>query len=450
MKKRLFLPGVLAVLLMLSQMSMMAQTRERSEVPEEYTWRLEDLYASDEAWRAEKERLEGEMDKVLQFKGALANSPADLLACMQFNSQFSKEFSRLYSYAFMKSDQDTRNSKYLAIKQEMQQMATDYRTKRSFIDPELVAMDKATIEKFMAEKPELKEYRMYLFDLQRKKEHRLSEKEEKILAEAGLMAPSASNIYNVFSNAELPYPEIELGDGSKVTLNQAGYGRYRASTNREDREAVFDAFWDTFNRFRGTFGVQLYSNVKSDMFYARARNYESSLESALDVNNIPTDVYLALIENVSNNLDYFHRYLELKKRMLGVDTLKYSDIYAPAVKGVDLQYSVEEAHKLVLEAVKPLGDDYYNAVKESFEKRWIDMYPTPGKRSGAYSAGDAYDVHPYILMNYNGHNIMMSAPWRTKSATPCTVCSPTEPSRTRGQITRFLWQKLPQPSMKLF
>jgi oligoendopeptidase F len=402
MKKRLFLPGVLAVLLMLSQMSMMAQTRERSEVPEEYTWRLEDLYASDEAWRAEKERLEGEMDKVLQFKGALANSPADLLACMQFNSQFSKEFSRLYSYAFMKSDQDTRNSKYLAIKQEMQQMATDYRTKRSFIDPELVAMDKATIEKFMAEKPELKEYRMYLFDLQRKKEHRLSEKEEKILAEAGLMAPSASNIYNVFSNAELPYPEIELGDGSKVTLNQAGYGRYRASTNREDREAVFDAFWDTFNRFRGTFGVQLYSNVKSDMFYARARNYESSLESALDVNNIPTDVYLALIENVSNNLDYFHRYLELKKRMLGVDTLKYSDIYAPAVKGVDLQYSVEEAHKLVLEAVKPLGDDYYNAVKESFEKRWIDMYPTPGKRSGAYSAGDAYDVHPYILMNYNG------------------------------------------------
>jgi oligoendopeptidase F len=231
-------------------------------------------------------------------------------------------------------------------------------------------MDKATIEKFMAEKPELKEYRMYLFDLQRKKEHRLSEKEEKILAEAGLMAPSASNIYNVFSNAELPYPEIELGDGSKVTLNQAGYGRYRASTNREDREAVFDAFWDTFNRFRGTFGVQLYSNVKSDMFYARARNYESSLESALDVNNIPTDVY--------------------------------SDIYAPAVKGVDLQYSVEEAHKLVLEAVKPLGDDYYNAVKESFEKRWIDMYPTPGKRSGAYSAGDAYDVHPYILMNYNG------------------------------------------------
>jgi oligoendopeptidase F len=387
---------------MVSQMSIIAQTRERSEIPENHTWRLEDLYASDAAWRAEKERLAGEMDKVLQFKGTLANSAADLLACLQFNSLFSKEFTRLYSFAFMKSDQDTRDSDYLAMKQEVQQMATDFQTRASYIEPELLEMDKATIEKFMAEKPELNEYQMYLLDLQRKKEHRLSEKEEKILAEAGLMAPSASNIYNVFSNAEMPYPEIKLSDGTEVTLNQAGYGRYRASASREDREAVFDAFWDTFNRFRGTFGEQLYANVKKNMFYARTRNYESSLERALDENNIPKEVYLSLIENVNNNLDYFHRYLELKKSMLGVDTLKYSDIYAPVVAGVDLQYSVEEAQKLVLEAVKPLGNDYYNAVKESFEGRWIDMYPTSGKRSGAYSAGDAYDVHPYILMNYNG------------------------------------------------
>jgi oligoendopeptidase F len=402
MNKRMFLLIVLAALFMVSQMSIIAQTRERSEIPENHTWRLEDLYASDAAWRAEKERLAGEMDKVLQFKGTLANSAADLLACLQFNSLFSKEFTRLYSFAFMKSDQDTRDSDYLAMKQEVQQMATDFQTRASYIEPELLEMDKATIEKFMAEKPELNEYQMYLLDLQRKKEHRLSEKEEKILAEAGLMAPSASNIYNVFSNAEMPYPEIKLSDGTEVTLNQAGYGRYRASASREDREAVFDAFWDTFNRFRGTFGEQLYANVKKNMFYARTRNYESSLERALDENNIPKEVYLSLIENVNNNLDYFHRYLELKKSMLGVDTLKYSDIYAPVVAGVDLQYSVEEAQKLVLEAVKPLGNDYYNAVKESFEGRWIDMYPTSGKRSGAYSAGDAYDVHPYILMNYNG------------------------------------------------
>ncbi|MHC4265990.1 MAG: M3 family oligoendopeptidase, partial [Planctomycetota bacterium] len=169
-----------------------------------------------------------------------------------------------------------------------------------------------------------------------------------------------------------------------------------------DREAVFQAFWETFNKFKGTFGTQLYANVKTDMFYARTRNYDSSLHSALDNNNIPIEVYLALIENVHKNLDTFHRYLNLKKRMLGVDQLKYSDVYAPVVKGIDLQYSFDEAKQLVLDSAEPLGTDYTTIVKKAFDDRWIDVYPTPGKRAGAYSNGSVYDVHPYILMNYNG------------------------------------------------
>jgi len=234
------------------------------------------------------------------------------------------------------------------------------------------------------------------------KPHTLSEKEEKILAEASLLADGPSSIYGVFSNAEMPYPEIKLSDGTTTTLTKAEYSRYRAAPNRADREAVFGAFWGALDKFKGTFGTQLYANVKKNMFYARTRGYESSLHSALDKDNIPTQVYLALIENVTNNLDSFHRYLRLRKRMLGVETLEYSDAYAPVVKGIDLKYTYDQARKLVLDAVAPLGADYQRVVAKAFDERWLDVYPSPGKRAGAYSSGDAYDVHPYILLNYNG------------------------------------------------
>jgi oligoendopeptidase F len=307
----------------------------------------------------------------------------------------------LYSYASMKSDEDTRNSEYLGMKQEMQQLGTDYSSKSAFIMPEIAKMDKEQVDAFIEEQPGLKVYKMPLYDVLRMKAHTLSEKEEKILAEAGLLADGPSTIYGIFSNAELPYPEIELSDGTMATLTKAGYSRYRASTNRTDRQAVFEAFWGAFDKFKGTFGTQLYANVKKNMFYARTRNYESTLHLALDRNNIPTQVYLALIENVTNNLDSFHRYLNLKKRMLDVETLKYSDIYAPVVEGIDLKYTFDEAKELVLDAMRPLGADYCRVVAEAFDKRWIDVYATPGKRSGAYSNGSAYDVHPYILLNYN-------------------------------------------------
>ncbi len=384
-----------------SQAQVLGQTRERAEVPEQYKWKLEDLYASDQAWNEAKQKRVSQFDDVTKYQGKLAGSASELLACLEFDSRVSKEFGRLYSYASMKSDQDTRNSKYLAMKQEMQQLSTDYNSKAAFITPEIAGMDIETIDRFIEQESGLKIYKMVLYDIQRKKAHTLSEKEEKILAEAGLLADGPSTIYSIFSNAELPYPEITLSDGTTAKLTKAGYSLYRASPNREDREAVFQAFWDTFTKFKGTFGTQLYANVKKDMFYARTRGYESSLHSALDENNIPTEVYLALIENVTNNLDSFHRFLNLKKRMLGVETLKYSDVYAPVVKGIDLKYTFDEAKKLVLDSVKPLGSSYGRIVEKAFEERWIDVYPTPGKRAGAYSNGSAYDVHPYILLNYN-------------------------------------------------
>jgi len=393
---------LLTSLLLILRTATAVQSRERSEVPIEHTWNLRDLYPSDEAWNKAKEKLAARFDDVLRYKGKLASSPAELLACLDFNSRLSKEFGRLHNYAAMKADEDTRNSKYLALRQETEQLATNYSSMASFIEPEIAKMDKSKINDFLTAEPGLKIYKMYLYDIQRTKAHTLSEKEEKILAEASLLAGGPASIYMIFSNAELPYPEVTLSDGAAVTLNKAGYARYRAVPNRSDREAVFQAFWGAFNKFRRTIGVQLYANVKKDMFYARTRGYDSSLQSALDSDNIPAKVYSALIENVTNNLDSFHRYLNLKKRMLGVETLKYSDVYAPVVKGIDLKYTYEEAKTLVIDAAKPLGRDYVRVVKKALAERWVDVYPTPAKRAGAYSNGSAYDVHPYILLNYNG------------------------------------------------
>jgi len=384
-----------------SQTELPAKARERSEIAAEHKWKLEDLYPSDQAWNEAKQQLAAQFDEITKYKGKLASSASELLACLEFDSRVSREFGRLFSYASMKSDEDTRDSEHLGMKQELQQLGTDYSSRAAFITPEIAAMDKARIDAFVEQEAGLKDFKMALDNILRMKPHTLSHKEEKILAEAGLLAAGPSSVYTVFSNAELPYPEIELSDGTMAKLTKAGYTRYRAVPNRDDREAVFKAFWGAFDKFKATFGTQLYAEVKKNMFYARTRGYQSSLHSALDKNNIPMEVYLALIENVAKNLDSFHRYLDLKKRMLGVETLKYSDVYAPVVKGIDLEYTFDEAKELVLDAVKPLGIDYARVVGQAFEKRWIDVYPSPGKRAGAYSNGSAYDVHPYILLNYN-------------------------------------------------
>ena len=394
--------GVLMLLNTVLAQPVLSQTRDRSQVPVADTWNLADLYATDEAWTSAKEQLAGQLDQILPFKGLLSTSPTKLLACLSLNSKLSKEFSQLISYAAMKSDQDTRDSKYLGMRQELMQLMTNYNSKASFVEPEILAMEKNQIEQFIAQEPKLQVYKMYLSDLQRRKLHTLSEKEEKILAESLLMADTPSSIYGIFSNAELPYPEAKLTDGTTVKIDQAGYGRYRALPNRQDREIVFQAFFKTLDGFRRTYGTGYYGSVKKDMFYARTRNYNSSLESSLDGSNIPVEVYHALVKNVNDNLPTFHRYLNLRKRMLGLDTLKYSDMYPPVVKGIELQYSINEAKKLIQEALRPLGKQYLDALALSLNNRWIDVYPTTGKRSGAYSNGSVYDIHPYVLLNYNG------------------------------------------------
>lgn len=379
-----------------------AQTRDRASIDAQAIWQLEEIYPSDAAWSAAKDRVAKQFGDVVAFKGTLATGPDRLLGCLEKNSAIDKQLGRLFAYASMKSDQDTRAAKYIGMKQTLRQLATTYGAQASFLAPEITAMDKATIATFIAREPQLQPYRMFLNDIQRTKAHQLSEKEEKILAEAGLLASAPMSIYSTFSNAELPFPEITLSDGVKVRVNQAGYARYRTAPERADRRAVFDAFFGAFNAFRQTFGMDLSAQVNKDIFFTRARHYPSSLARALDADNIPIDIYHSLLDNVRRNLGTFHRYLKLKQRMLGVEQLDYSDVYAPVTGKVPLHYSFGEARKLVLEAVAPLGPEYGRAIRRAFDERWIDVYPTPGKRVGAYCNGSCYDVHPYVLLNYNG------------------------------------------------
>lgn len=394
--------SVSLTLLAFTHQQSVAQTRDRAQIDPQYKWQLEDIYPTLDAWTEAKNALTAEFDQVLQYKGKLSESADQLLGCLEFGTHISKELSRLYCYASMQSDLDTRVSENLSLRQQVEQMITEYGSKASFIEPEIVAMDKDVLDGFMAEEVGLAIHRMYLDNLQRTKAHRLSEPEEKILAETSRLSRAPSTIFSIFSNAELPYPTVTLTDGTEALLDKAGYAQYRAVQNRADREIVFQAFWKAFEGFKQTFGTQLYAQVQKDIFYARVRKYDSALHSALDSDNVPVAVYHSLIDQVNKNLDTFHRYLKLRKRMMGVDQLKYSDLYAPVVKDVDLKYTYDEAVKLVLDAIKPLGDEYVKVAKQGMESRWIDVYPTPGKRSGAYSNGGCYDVHPYILLNYNG------------------------------------------------
>lgn len=374
--------------------------KAREEISDKYKWDLTNLFASEEAWRAELNDIKGRLDEVEKFKGTLTQSASNLLKALQYNTEISRKATRLFSYVSMKSDLDTRDMKYTGMRQELQQLFSNFAAKAAFIDPEILTADWNTIDGFIKQEPKLAVYRKGLEDLFRTKEHSLSEPEERIMAFAGMITGVAGSVYGTFSNAEMPNPEVTLSNGEKVKLTSSEFNKIRASANRSDREIASKVYWNNYANFKGTYGEMLNGKVKTDIYRFRARHYSSSLEASLYPNNIPTDVYQSLITNVNKSLPSFHRYLNIKKRMMGLDTLKYSDIYAPVVEDVDLKYSYDEATKIVLEALKPMGNEYVSTVKKAIDERWIDVYPTSGKQRGAYSNGSDYDGHPYILLNY--------------------------------------------------
>jgi len=378
-----------------------SQERDRSKIPDRYRWDLTHIYPTDDTWRKAKEQLVAEIPKIENFKGTLGKSAQQLVACLDLASTLTKELNRLSTYATMGSDQDTRESKYLAMQQEMSQIFATFGAKAAFIEPEILKIHKATVESFLKQEKKLSIYEHYLDDILRRQAHTGTEGEEKIIADAGLMSDAAQSIYDIFTDADFPSPEVILSSGQSVRLTKAAFALQRTLPNREDRKKVFAAFFGKLNEFQRTFGTELNAEVRKNMFYTRARKYDSSIEAALDASNIPVQVYHNLVRSVNDNLSTFHRYLNLRKRILGLTELHYYDLYAPLLSTVDLTYPVEEAQKHILASLAPLGEDYLALINKAFNERWIDLFPTDGKRSGAYSNGSAYDVHPYMLLNYN-------------------------------------------------
>jgi oligoendopeptidase F len=379
------------------------QERDRTKVADKYKWNLADIYPDESAWRKQKETITAESSQLREFRGKLGSSPQSLASALELATRLGKELTRLYVYASMLADTDTRLSEPQGMQQEMQQIYARFGAEASFIEPEVLKIGSATIEKFIGSEPRLKIYTFYLRDIARRAPHTLSDAEEKLLADAAPLAGSASNIYGILTNADFPYPTIKISDGRTVKVDQAGYSELRTSKNRDDRKAAMSSFFGSLGGFSRTFGTTINSEVQKVLFYARARKYTSNLEASLDPANIPVSVYTRLVAGVNRHLPTFHRYLKLRKRMMEIPgDLHYYDLYAPLVSSVDLRYNPDEAQKHVLAAFAPLGSDYQAVVQRAFNERWLDWHPTEGKRSGAYSNGGAYDVHPYMLLNYLG------------------------------------------------
>ena len=379
------------------------QPRERSGIEDKYKWNIDDVYKSAADWHAEKDRIAAALPAIRTFAGRLDSSPAVLASALDTTTNLEKELSRLYVYAGMLADQDTRASEPQGMKQQMQLLFAEYSAQASYIEPQILKIGSRTIDTFLAAEPRLKVYEFYLRDITRRGPHTLTDAEEKILADAGPLASSSGNVYTILANADFPYPTITLANGNRKRVDQSGYAELRASAVREDRKEAMSSFFTALGGFSRTLGTIMNSSIQRALFYSKSRKYASTLEASLDGPNIPVSVYKRLVDGINRNLPTLHRYLKLRKRLMGLtDELHYYDLYAPLVSSVDLKYSPEQAQEHVLASVGLLGEDYTSVVKRAFSERWIDMFPNEGKRSGAYSNGGAYDVHPYMLLNYLG------------------------------------------------
>ncbi|MGK2859753.1 MAG: oligoendopeptidase F [Thermoanaerobaculia bacterium] len=397
MRKRALIFGIICLLTVTAAL---AQPRDRASIPDKYKWNLADLYATDVAWRAEKDKIDAGLPKLAEYQGTLGKSPAAMLEALDAIFGAQKDLYKVYVYASMSADTDTRDAAKEGMRQEVTGLYSKYAATVAWMQPEVLALGKARVDEMIKAEPKLELYRMVLDDIVRRAAHTGTPGEEKIIADASLATAGAGSIRNVFANAEFPYPTVKLADGQEVVIDAAAFTAYRATTNRADREKVFSSFFSTLGKYRGTYGAMINAKVQNDIFVMRAKKYGTTLEAELDSFNIPTSVYQALLDGVNANTATLQRYLSLRKKMMGVDELHYYDLYAPLVGDVDTKYPIDVARKNITASLKPLGDDYVAVINESLDKRWIDLYPSVGKRSGAYSES-AHDTHPYMLLNYN-------------------------------------------------
>ena len=373
---------------------------ERSEIAPEDKWAIEDLYATDDAWEAELATLEEDKTLAPKFAGRLGESAEVLYEYLENMERVNAKAELLANYCMRKADEDTRVAKYQAMSGKFMNAVVSLEAAFSYETPEIMAISDETLEGFYAACPKLERYRRYLTDQRRRKEHILSPAEEKLLAAAGEMANAPDSIYSMFADADLSFEDAVDAEGVRHPLSQGTFIPYQFSADRVLRKSAYENLYKGFDAFKNTAAGLLNAQNKQLKFFADARKYPSTLDASLDRTNVPTSVYLNLIEAVHQNMDKMHRYVRLRKKLLGVDELHFYDVYTNLLPSVDKKIPYEEAKQTILKAMAPLGEDYCKVLKEGFDNRWIDVYQNVGKRSGAYSAGTT--VHPFVLMNYNG------------------------------------------------
>ncbi len=372
----------------------------RSEANPKYTWALEDVYANNDVWKADLEKARALPAQLAAYKGHLGDSAQKLLEFLQLGDGISVLFDSLYGYAQRRSDEDTANSLYQGMTSQAMSAMVAVDAASSFETPELLAIPDDKLEQFYQEEPALETYRLALTRIRSKRAHILSDAEEKLLAAAGEMSQAPDSVYSVFADADLKFPSATDKDGNSHPVTHGTYIPLMHSADRVLRKSAFASLYSVYGQFRNTAAALLSAQVKQLKFYADARKYDSTLQASLDGNYVPTEVYTNLISAVHENMAPMYRYVDLRRKLLGVDELHMYDLYTPIVSDVDVNIPYEEAKQTVYDALACMGDDYRAILKEGFDNRWIDVYENVGKCSGAYSAG--LRKHPYVLLNYSG------------------------------------------------
>jgi oligoendopeptidase F len=371
----------------------------RDEVATDKTWRLEDIFAVDEQWEKEFNQVKDLIPSVQEYQGKLGESAEQLYNALQLQDKLLERLGRLYTYAHMRYDQDTTNSFYQGLDDRIKNLYSQAASALAFIVPEILAVDEEKIKGFLNEKEELKLYEHALEEINLQRPHVLSAEEEALLAQASEVMSSPSNTFGMLNNADLEFPSIKDENGEDVEITHGRYIRFLESEDRRVREDAFKAVYKTYGSFKNTFASTLSGNIKKDNFNARVRKYDSARHAALSANNIPESVYENLVNTVNDNLHLLHKYVKLRRKVLGLEKLHMYDLYTPLVKNVKMEIPYEDAKDYVLKGLAPLGEDYNQVLQEGFDNRWVDVYENKGKRSGAYSSG-AYGTNPYILMNW--------------------------------------------------
>lgn len=372
----------------------------RADVPAKDKWAIQDLFATDDDWRAALAKAKEFIPRITTFRGRLAESGAVLLSFFRLDDEISLAFDALVHYAQRRSDEDTRVAAYQEMVSQVTRFAVEIQSAAAFETPELLAISDEDMNRLYAEAPELELYRLNIDRIRRRREHVLSDKEEAILAAAGEMAASPDDIYSMLNDADLKFPDAVDKDGSKHPVTHGTFIPLMQSYDRVLRKSAFDSLYSVYGQFRNTSAATLSAQLKQLLFFANVRKYPSTLDAALDGNEVPTEIYRNLIDAVHRSFAPMYRYVALRKKLLGVDELHMYDLYVPVVDGVEMKFTFEEAKEIALKALAPLGEDYLNLLREGFANGWIDVYENEGKRSGAYSAGAR--VHPYVLLNFKG------------------------------------------------